>query len=429
MATSQGHPGFMQSAFQKEFAEFVAFVGGTDLDKKIRKVDQKLRPLPADARSLFGDRFFFHEQFTEFASGSTPFKLDTSDLRAVRAASLIAGVNRVKRSLSATGASRLRAMVLDNLQPDRDIRQIEHEFRAWTHCSQKGFDIAFAEFEELGNFDLLLEKAGQKIEVECKTIAEDTGIQIKFELNVNLTENFRKTIQKRTPVDQTGLFTMQLKRPSDACRDLASQFKKALSGEDAAAFENDDFSLRFSARPDWEALNESGRIGDLQRQILAELSSEARCVTRVKNRIIGLIVLPHRPSILNERIVDVLKDAARQCSSNNPAVIWLHFVGMKQTFFATLARYSSDGRGLGLNKLVADALHPEEGSKDRTHVQRIRFSSDPDVLSQNLAFGPDRLLAPAVSMGEYFMTYPILMRSLRSRRTFSRSPFVHIGGT
>jgi len=71
-------------------------------------------------------------------------------------------------------------MLLDNLQPDRDIRQIEHEIRAWTHCSQKGFDVAFADLEGLGNFDLLLEKEGRKIEVECKTIAEDAGSQIKF---------------------------------------------------------------------------------------------------------------------------------------------------------------------------------------------------------------------------------------------------------
>jgi hypothetical protein len=124
--------GFAQSAFQKEFAEFVGFIGGADVDKGIRKVEQKLRPLPVDTRGLFGDRFFFHEHFAAFAFGPRPFQLDASDLRAVRAASLIAGVNRVRQSLSAAGATRLRAMLLDNLQPDRDIRQIEHEIRAWT---------------------------------------------------------------------------------------------------------------------------------------------------------------------------------------------------------------------------------------------------------------------------------------------------------
>jgi hypothetical protein len=112
IARSGQNAGFMQSAFQRELAEFVGFIGGADVDKVIRKVEQKLRPLPANTRSLFGDRFFFHEQFTAFTCGPLPFQLDTTDLRAVRAASLIAGVNRVKRSLSSSGALRLRAMLL-----------------------------------------------------------------------------------------------------------------------------------------------------------------------------------------------------------------------------------------------------------------------------------------------------------------------------
>jgi hypothetical protein len=252
----------MQSAFQKELAEFVGFIGGADVDKVIRKVEQKLRPLPVDTRSLFGDRFFFHEQFTAFTCGPLPFHLDTSDLRAVRTPSLIAGVNRVRQSLSPAGALRPRAMLLDNLKPDRDIWQIEHEIRAWTHCSQKGFGVTFADLEGLGNFDLLLQKAGRKIEVECKTIAEDTGSQIKFELNVDLTEAFRKTIQKQLPVDKTGLFTMKLNRPSAARRHLARQLKEALRREDVVAFESNDFSLHFAERPEWQDMNDSGRVAD-----------------------------------------------------------------------------------------------------------------------------------------------------------------------
>jgi hypothetical protein len=270
-AEPRQNAGFVQSAFQKEFAEFVGFIGGADIDKVIRKVEQKLRPLPADTRGLFGDRFFFHERFAAFATGPRPFQLDASDLRAVRAASLIAGINRVRQSLSAAGAKRLRAMLLDNLQPDRDIRQIEHEIRAWTHCSQKGFDVAFADLEGLGNFDLLLKKEGRKIEVECKTIAEDAGSQIKFELNVDLTEAFRKRMHKRRPVGETGLFTMQLKRPSSMCRHLARQLKEALSREDVVAFDSDDFSLRFEARPEWQAMHDSGCVADLRQDILAAL--------------------------------------------------------------------------------------------------------------------------------------------------------------
>lgn len=399
--------GFRQSAFQKEFAEFVGFVGGNDIDKAIRKVEQKLRPLPAEARNLFGGRFFFHEQFAAFATDPFAFQLDISDLRAVRAASLIAGVNRVRRVLSPAGAERLRSMLLDNLQPDRDIRQIEHEIRAWTHCSQKGFNVVFADLEGLGNFDLLLEKEGQKIEIECKTVAEDTGSQIKFELNVELTETFRKLVRKQRPIDKTGLFIMQLKRPTSECRHLAKQLKGTLAQGNCAAFEGNDFSLRFEARPQWQAMHDSGQMTDLKGQILLELENEARCVTRVENRLLALTVLPHKRPTLSERVGDVLKNGADQCSRDNPGIVWLHFVGMPEAFFVKLAQHSSDGQGRGLNAIVSNAFHPKASSTNRTHVERVRFSSDADALSSHLAFRPDRLLTQAVSAGGKLYDVPI----------------------
>jgi hypothetical protein len=106
-------------------------------------------------------------------------------------------------------------------------------------------------------------------------------------------------------------------------------------------------------------------------------------------------------------VVDVLKDGPDQCSGNNPAVVWLHFVGMPEAFFVTLARHSFDGRGSGLNAIVANAFHPQASSTNRTHVQRVRFSGDPDALSRHLAFGRDRLLVPAVSAGGQLYDVPI----------------------
>ena len=203
--------GLQQATFQSEFAAFVAFIGGTDLDKVMRKIAQKLRPLGPQARSLYGDRYYFHQQFEAFTFGPVPFRLDTTSLPAVRAASLIASINRLRGSLSASGAARLRSMVIDNLQPDRDVRQIEHEIRSYTHLGQKGFRVTFADLEGLGNFDLLLEQAADRIEVECKTVTEDTGSQIKVDLNVELSETFRRIVSEREIVKRSGLFLFTLK--------------------------------------------------------------------------------------------------------------------------------------------------------------------------------------------------------------------------
>jgi len=226
---ASGQFGIVQSSFSREFAAFIHFVGENAIHKAVRKVEKKLGQLRPETRSLFGDRFYFHEQLAAFTYSAAPFRLDTTDFKAVRAASLIAGINRIRISLSTSGAKRLRSMVLDNLQPDRDVRQIEHEVRSFTHFGQKGWEVMFADLEGLGNFDLLLKGASEKVEVECKTITEDTGSQIKVELNVELSETFRRIVSKRPPVSETGLFTMTLKRPSDQCKHLARQLKAAFS--------------------------------------------------------------------------------------------------------------------------------------------------------------------------------------------------------
>jgi hypothetical protein len=396
---TNGQFGLLQSSFSREFAAFVDFVGGHAIDKAVQKVEKKLRQLRPETRSLFGDRFYFHEQFIAFTYSATPFRLDTTDFRAVRAASLIAGINRIRMSLSAAGAARLRSMVLDNLQPDRDVRQIEHEVRSFTHLGQKGWKVIFADLEGLGSFDLLLKSVSEKVEVECKTITEDTGSQIKVELNVELSETFRRIVSKRAPVNETGLFALTLKRPSDQCKHLARQLKDALQSDTHRAFDSDDFSLQFSARPSWQELLNSERLNDLREQVLADvdLGSDARCVTKVQNQLMGLVIRPHKPTALNDRVIEIIKEAANQCSRQTPSVVWLHFVGMVENDFIELAQFSSDGTGRGLNAIVANALHPDASPTDRTHVQRVRFSADPKTLTHRPALRPDLLISRAVS--------------------------------
>ena len=216
----------VQSDFPREFAEFIDFVGGQALDDAIKKIDKKLRALSPGGRSLFGDRYFFQEQCVRFTFGSSPFQLNISDRVAVRAASLMAGINRVKRSVSPKGVSRLHAMVIDNLKSDRDIRQLEHEILCSTHFGQKGFKVTFADLEGLGNFDLLVETPSALIEVECKTVSEDTGSQIKSELTVNLSECFRKSVAERPPVDEPGLFTLTFNRATADCKNCRASSKK-----------------------------------------------------------------------------------------------------------------------------------------------------------------------------------------------------------
>src|ERR1700693_2723823 len=115
------------TGFPVELARFVAFVGSRDLERAVTRVLKKLSDVSPSLRFLYGNRYFFHEQCESFVDSSTPFQLDTTNLNAVRAASLIAGVNRVRDRLSAAAVPRFRSVVLSGMKPDRDLRHLEHE--------------------------------------------------------------------------------------------------------------------------------------------------------------------------------------------------------------------------------------------------------------------------------------------------------------
>ena len=99
-ARSADRYSLVQSDFPREFAEFIDFVGAHALDKEIRKIEQRfgagVTAAESSTRALYGDRYFFQEQCTRFTHDIPAFGLNISDPTAVRAASLIAGINRVR---------------------------------------------------------------------------------------------------------------------------------------------------------------------------------------------------------------------------------------------------------------------------------------------------------------------------------------------
>jgi transcriptional regulator with XRE-family HTH domain len=386
----------VQSDFPREFAEFIDFVGAKALEKEIRTIEKRLGALEPGTRSLYSERYFFHKQCLRFANDSSPFRLDISDRDAVRAAMLMVGINRVKRSLSAKGVSRLHQMVIDNLKSDRDIRQLEHEIRCSTHFGQKGFKVTFADLEGLGNFDLLVETPSAPIEVECKTVSEDTGAQIKSELAVNLLDCFGKIVAERPPVDEPGLFTMKLNRAAADCKNLPRKLEQALCSAKVRSYRTTDFSLTFSPRPQWQELLDSEGCLD-PRQIMndSDIGEHARCIMISAGKVVALDIRPHKPSTWKERVIRVVKHGADQCTGEKPSVVWLHFVGVAEAEFQSLAEFSIGGNFAGLNGIVAKAV---KGSTDRTHVHTVRFSSD-GGLRHHPTIGPDLVIARSVIFG------------------------------
>jgi transcriptional regulator with XRE-family HTH domain len=387
-----------QAEFPREFAEFIDFVGAESLDKETRTVERRLQALKPSVRAIYGDRYFFQEECLRFTHDLPAFGLDIANPQAVRAASLIAGINRVRRSISVKGASQFHGMILDNLS--RDMRQLEHEICSWTHFARKGFNVTFAQLQGVGGFDLLVETPVGSVAVECKTIGEDTGDQIKIDLVVSLADIFDRWTERLPASVGSGQFTLDLKKAADQCSNLPREFETALKAGVSGLHEAEDFSLTFLPKPDWGVLLLADDGGELERQM--QLATEADGSERLTIGFVGphrafeLSVRSHAPTRFGRRLVQILKKAADQCPDSKPSAVWLHFVGLAEADFRALCDLSVNG-GAGLNAVVAKVLHPDESTTDRSHIQRILFSAHSRVLHRHPMLDTNLILIRAVS--------------------------------
>lgn len=388
-----------QAEFPREFAEFIDFVGAATLDKETRKVEQRLQALRPTIRAIYGDRYFFQEECLRFTYDVPAFGLDISNPQAVRSAALIAGVNRVKRSLSSKAVDRFRAMVIDNLS--RDMRQLEHEICTWTHFARKGFNVIFADLEGVGRFDLLVETLAGRVAVECKTISEDTGDQIKSELAAGLADIFDRTAAKSLTNVESGEFILTLKKAADHCKNLPRGFEAALKTGVNTPYDAEDFSLSFLPKPDWQALLNANDASELERQMqLAAVADKSERVSFgfiTPQKVLRLAIRSHAPTRFRRNLVKILKGAADQCPSDRPSAVWLHFVGVAEDDFRALCDLSLNGNGGGLNAVVAEVLHPDASTTDRSHVQRIIFSAQGRELNPHPMLDANLILIRTVS--------------------------------
>jgi hypothetical protein len=177
---------------------------------------------------------------------------------------------------------------------------------------------------------------------------------------------------------------------------------------DITEFESDDFSLRFEERQIWAEYVRQNDWPRFQTIVMGDpqIDGRAHIVTRVGDFVVGLVLVPHKESTLDEKVVSVLKDAADQCSKSKAAILWLHFVGMEEKSFLEIAQFAMDSKGGGLNALVAKAIHPKASPTDRSHVHLIRFSGDAAELETKPAFNSDRLLSRAKSISGFCYDVP-----------------------
>src|SRR3954453_5847910 len=103
---------------------FNGFVGFREIQKRIDRVDAKLRDIGVAVPAL-NRRYYFHSTYRKLAIRNRTFgRIDINNTENNRAVSLIASIREFSKLLDGSQNNRLRARIIESLDPDRDIREL-----------------------------------------------------------------------------------------------------------------------------------------------------------------------------------------------------------------------------------------------------------------------------------------------------------------
>lgn len=161
------------------FRTFVAITGWQPWKERLASFRQQVKANPL-LEEHFAERYSLElemEHLHHRVQLGRKIKLPET-YRSYALLSFIAIVARIHDRLSSNGQRRLAGMLRDGLKAEYGLAPLQHKMNVAAHLMSKGFDVEFSDIESGGRFDMLAEKEGVEIEVECKTHSADIGRKI-----------------------------------------------------------------------------------------------------------------------------------------------------------------------------------------------------------------------------------------------------------
>jgi hypothetical protein len=187
---------------------FNGFIGFREIQKRIERVEMKLRDVGIIVPAL-DRRYYFHSTYKRLATRNRTFgRIDINEPNNNRAISLVAAIKEFTVLLNHQQQERLRARIIESLDPDRDIREFEHEMRAFVHYKGAGYAVLPSDDENHGRFDFLIQGVQHEFELECKTFAENIGNPISVDDSIHVFRAFKSAIKTDHNFRESGILTL-----------------------------------------------------------------------------------------------------------------------------------------------------------------------------------------------------------------------------
>ncbi|TWH98035.1 hypothetical protein IQ17_06091 [Bradyrhizobium daqingense] len=319
-------------------------------------------------------RYYFHSTYKRLAKRNRTFgRIDIGEPNTTRAISLVAALKEFVTPLSHDERARLRSRILESLDPDRDIRELEHEMRAFVHYKSAGYTVTPGDGNKMDRFDFLIRGNNREFELECKTFAESIGTPVSVEDSVYVFRAIRKAVLAEPSFRESGILRLIFPaRPLLSEQELEKIVAKFLL---QAPTEQRDtrYSLRFERRPEWDAWLKEGKHSDVVDNIanqFAEHNLHFMTMLSRNHAVMGVVGSEQRSHPVTS-IFSRLKKASDQFSKQRPAVLWGNFLGIGESEFRGLLAETR----LGHRSLDVFG-HNLFKSSNRNHIVRLRLSAD-----------------------------------------------------
>jgi hypothetical protein len=371
---------------------FNGFIGFRDLQKRIERVEAKIEDVGFDVPAL-NRRYYFHSTYRNLAIRNRTFgRININNPNNSRTMTLVAATKQFSAELNSKQQERLRARIIESLDPDRDIREFEREMRAFVHYKGAGLSILPSDEGSDGRYDFLVKSTRGEFELECKTFSESIGNAISIDDSIHVFRAFKRAAQQETSFRESGIITLTVPARLEMSEQQLTVAITEFLSHACFAIERESYSITFERLEDWQSLLRRNR----QDLILEDVTSRFdehnahSIMTMSKEHAVMFVIRSRRAARPATSIFDRLKKASEQFSRTRPAVVWGHFLGFDETEFRELL----EGEKLGQRALDIFG-HFLFKSRNRNHVCRLRLSADgnsfrrPSPLRTNLIF-PDR---------------------------------------
>jgi len=280
---------------------------------------------------------------------------------------------RVYQGLSTTGKKKLTDALEGTFGQAYGMRPLEFEMTVAGHFFGKGCDVSCIDLEDQGNFEFLVSKDGEELEVECKAISADAGRVIDQKGVCIVGERVRAIVTSLNDLS-SRILTIKIKNrlsdlSGDALANLYAAIPKALHGEAITA--HADYELTLEIKPEFllppEIVTEAEvkcyvgqQVGGLGKHVLLHAQKQTR-------NIICAVFESATPDAVMESIDKRAATAGRQFSHQRPSLVAIQIADMPSDALKRLHTMP----GVGTQKIAGTLF---EGPPRRPHVNAVAFS-------------------------------------------------------